>query len=124
MLRVPIFIFYPISKNQKGVKLLTPKRSRGIAAYLLIAALLIFLAAYMLPRLNEKEPEYTYSEIISHFDNLEVTGYTLDLGTGDLKLTLEDSSEEVEYSVPNVSIFLNDTKITESSTTKPTPILL
>ncbi|MBR1554050.1 MAG: AAA family ATPase, partial [Oscillospiraceae bacterium] len=64
----------------------------------------------MLPRLNEKEPEYTYSEIISHFDNLEVTGYTLDLGTGDLKLTLDNSSEEVEYSVPNVSIFLNDTE--------------
>ena len=74
---------------------MTPKRSRGIVAYLVIAALLIFLAAYMLPQLNQKEPEYTYSQIISHFDNLEVTDYTLDLGTGELNLKLEDSDEEV-----------------------------
>ena len=89
---------------------MTPKRSRGIVAYLVIAALLIFLAAYMLPQLNKKEPEYTYSQIISHFDNLEVTDYTLDLGTGELKLKLKDSNEEVTYSVPNVSIFLSDTE--------------
>ncbi|MBR7083978.1 MAG: AAA family ATPase, partial [Oscillospiraceae bacterium] len=63
----------------------------------------------MLPRLNEKEPEFTYSEIVSHFDNLEVKGYTLDLGTGELKLTLDDG-KEIEYTVPNVSIFLSDTE--------------
>ena len=88
---------------------MTPKKNKGIAAYLIIAAILIFLAAYMLPRINDKKPEYTYSEIITHFDNLEVTNYTLDLGTGDLELTLKDGTE-IEYSVPYVSLFLNDTE--------------
>ncbi|MBD5142694.1 MAG: ATP-dependent zinc metalloprotease FtsH [Ruminococcus sp.] len=63
----------------------------------------------MLPRINDKKPEYTYSEIITHFDNLEVKSYTLDLGTGDLELTLKDDTE-LEYSVPYVSLFLNDTE--------------
>ncbi|MDE6088987.1 MAG: ATP-dependent zinc metalloprotease FtsH [Oscillospiraceae bacterium] len=89
---------------------MTPQKSRGgLAAYLIIAALLIFLAAYMLPRMNEKEPEFTYSEIIRHFDNLEVTNYTLDLGSGDLELVLADGTE-LEYSVPNVNLFLTDTE--------------
>ena len=77
--------------------------------YLLVAVLLIFLAAWMLPRLNQKEPENTYSEIMQHFDNLEVTKYTLDLGSGELKLTLEDETE-LEYEVPNVQIFKEETE--------------
>ena len=88
---------------------MTPKRSRGITAYMVIAALLIFLAAYMLPRMNEKKTEHTYSEIISHFDNLEVTSYTLDLGSGDLDLELKDGTK-LEYSVPSVTLFINDTE--------------
>ena len=88
---------------------MTPKRSRGIIAYLMVAILLIFLAAWMLPRLNQKEPEYTYSEIMQHFDDLEVKKYTLDLGTGELKLELEDETE-IEYDVPNVQIFKEETE--------------
>ncbi len=87
---------------------LTPKKSKGIFAYLVVAALLIFMAAYILPRLNDNSEKYEYSEIISHFDNLEVSRYTLDLGTGELELTLQ-TGEEIEYSVPNVSLFVDDT---------------
>ncbi len=88
---------------------MTPKKNRGILAYLVVAALLIFLAAYMLPKLNKPDAEYEYTEIMSHFDNLEVSRYTLDLGTGELELELKDG-EEIEYSVPNVSIFLSETE--------------
>ena len=88
---------------------MTPKRSRGIIAYLLVAAVLIFLAVFMLPRLNEKKSEHTYSEIMQHFDDLEVTKYTLDLGNGELKMTLENE-EEITYTVPNVSIFKEETE--------------
>ncbi len=87
---------------------LTPKKNRGILAYLVVAALLIFMAAYILPRLNDSKEKYEYSEIISHFDNLEVSRYTLDLGTGELELTLKDG-EEIKYSVPNVSLFVDET---------------
>ena len=87
---------------------MTPKR-RGAVAYLLVALALIGIAVIMLPRMNQKEPEYTYSEIMSHFDNLEVTEYTLDLGSGELKMTLKDETE-IEYTVPNVSIFKEETE--------------
>ena len=78
-------------------------------AYLMVAAILIFLAAYMLPRLNEKKEEYTYAEIMKHFDDLDVKAYTLDLGTGELEMTLKDG-ETILYSVPNVSIFKEETE--------------
>lgn len=88
---------------------MTPRRNRGIVAYLMVAAILIFLAAYMLPRLNEKKEEYTYAEIMKHFDDLDVKAYTLDLGTGELEMTLKDG-ETILYSVPNVSIFKEETE--------------
>ncbi len=88
---------------------MTPKRSRGFLAYLTVALVLVFLAVFWLPRINEKKSEYTYSEIMKHFDDLEVTEYTLDLGSGELKLTLEDETE-IEYTVPNVTIFKEETE--------------
>ena len=88
---------------------LTPKKSRGIFAYLLVAAALIFLIAYMLPKLSKPDQEYEYTEIISQFDDLNVSFYTLDLGTGELELELKDGTE-MKYTVPNVSIFLSETE--------------
>ncbi len=88
---------------------MTPKRSRGFLAYLTVALVLVFLAVFWLPRINEKKSEYTYSEIMKHFDDLEVTEYTLDLGSGELKLKLEDETE-IEYTVPNVTIFKEETE--------------
>ncbi len=88
---------------------MTPKKSRGIFAYLLVAAVLILLFAYMIPKFSKPDSEYPYTEIISHFDDLNVSYYTLDLGSGELELTLKDGTE-IEYSVPNVSIFLDDTE--------------
>ena len=88
---------------------MTPKRSRGFLAYLTVALVLVFLAVFWLPRINEKKSEYTYSEIMKHFDDLEVTEYTLDLGSGELKMTLKDETE-IEYTVPNVTIFKEETE--------------
>ncbi len=87
---------------------MTPKKSKGIIAYLLVAAVLILVFAYMIPKFSKPKGEYEYTEIISHFDELNVSYYTLDLGTGELELKLKDGTE-IEYSVPNVSIFLDDT---------------
>ena len=52
-----------------------------------------------------------YSQVISEFDNYNVSGYTLDLGSGELQYTLKsDSTKKYKYSVPNVSLFLQDTE--------------
>ena len=88
---------------------MTPKKSKGIFAYLLVAAVLILVFAYMIPKFSKPKGEFEYTEIISHFDKLEVSYYTLDLGTGELELKLKDGTE-IDYSVPNVSIFLDDTE--------------
>ncbi len=88
---------------------MTPKKNRGIIVYLLVAAVLIFMTVFLLSGQSKSKEEYEYSEIIAHFDNLEVSRYTLDLGNGKLELTLTDETE-IKYSVPNVSIFLDDTQ--------------
>ena len=49
--------------------------------------------------------------MISEFDNYNVSGYTLDLGSGELQYTLKsDNTKKYKYSVPNVSLFLQDTQ--------------
>ncbi|MBE6860118.1 MAG: ATP-dependent zinc metalloprotease FtsH [Ruminococcus sp.] len=60
-------------------------------------------------KISSNSKNTQYSEIITHFDNLEVESYTLDLGTGELKLKLRGEDKKITYEVPNVSIFLDDT---------------
>ncbi|MBQ9946836.1 MAG: AAA family ATPase, partial [Oscillospiraceae bacterium] len=49
-----------------------------------------------------------YSQIITEFDNLNVSAYELDLGSGKLTYQLKGSTEVHTYTVPNVNIFIND----------------
>ncbi|MBE6849674.1 MAG: ATP-dependent zinc metalloprotease FtsH [Ruminococcus sp.] len=63
----------------------------------------------MLPRMNKSDEEYKFTEIMQHFDDLQVSFYTLDLGTGELELELKDGTE-LEYRVPHVQLFLNETE--------------
>ncbi|MBQ6699276.1 MAG: AAA family ATPase, partial [Oscillospiraceae bacterium] len=57
-----------------------------------------------------------YYEVLGMFEKGEVESYTLDLGTGDLKLVKKpeegkEKGETIEYTVPNVSVFLGDIDI-------------
>lgn len=89
--------------------MLTPKKGRGIGTYLLVAALVLVVLFFLLSSLNRNTDKYVYSEIISYFDNNEVEAYTLDLGSGELNMTLE-SGEKITYDVPYISLFLQDTE--------------
>lgn len=88
---------------------MTPKKVRGIGTYLLVAALVLVVLFFLLSSLNRNTDKYVYSEIISYFDNNEVEAYTLDLGSGELNMTLE-SGEKITYDVPYISLFLQDTE--------------
>ena len=60
---------------------------------------------------NSRGAAKRYSEVIAEFDNLNVSAYELDLGSGALRYQLKsegDSGKVYSYSVPNVSIFIND----------------
>ncbi len=50
---------------------------------------------------------YSYSEIMTYFDNYEVSYFSLNLGSGELNMTL-DSGEEITYDVPSVNAFYNE----------------
>ena len=84
------------------------KGGKGIAIWLTIV-LLFLVSMVAVLRLSEKEvSEYTYSEIMQYFDNYRVSEYTLDLGTGELIMTVEGQDKPIVYNAPNVSVILNE----------------
>lgn len=102
---------------------MNPMRSRGIIIYLVIIALVVAALVFLLPSRSNNAVSYEYSEIIEHFDNYEVTAYTLDLGSGELNMLLE-SGDTITYNVPYISQFLTDTRYyrTRYNATHDTPV--
>ena len=90
---------------------------------LLIAVPLIFFVMLWMilnPLSLKKEEEKVYSDYIAYFEKGQVEAYKLDLGTGELTLTLRekyrqdtnkdgkvDDKDTVVYTVPDVGLFLN-----------------
>ena len=80
---------------------------KGVIIYLVIIFLLIFgLVSVLNIASNSSRTTVTYSGVISEFDDLNVAQYQLDLGSGALSYKL--SAPAHQYTVPNVSIFIND----------------
>ncbi|MBR5089001.1 MAG: ATP-dependent zinc metalloprotease FtsH, partial [Ruminiclostridium sp.] len=90
---------------------------KGIIIYIVIIALLV---CGLIAILNSIAPRSgdgklmawnkTYSELLDEFDKLNVKWYELDLGSGQLDFRTKDTGDESKYrySVPNVSLFVND----------------
>ncbi|MDE5619623.1 MAG: ATP-dependent zinc metalloprotease FtsH, partial [Ruminococcus sp.] len=89
---------------------MTPKKNKGIFTYLFIVLLAIFCIYFVSTRLSGTTDKNDYTNVISHFDNYEVSYYKLDLGTGELTYQLRGEETRKKYEVPNVSIFLDDTE--------------
>ena len=89
---------------------MTPKNNKGVLIYAVLAFIIIISLTWAWPYIFSDSKDVKYSEIISYFDNYEVTNYTFDLGSGELVFQLKDKDEKIKYTVPNVSIFLNDTE--------------
>lgn len=63
----------------------------------------------MLMSMSGKSDEIKYSEVMAQFDDLKVSYFELDLGTGELVYKLKgDPGKELHYRVPNVSLFANE----------------
>ena len=88
-----------MNKNNNGKSLLV---------YLLISVAIIGGLVYMLTSMSNNNGNTQYSEIMRHFDNLEVSEFELDLGSGKMKYKLNGSNEYKNYTVPNVSIFTQE----------------
>ena len=85
---------------------------KGVIIYLVIIFLLIFgLVSVLNMASNSSRTTVAYSGVISEFDDLNVAQYQLDLGSGALTYKLKGEAASApahQYTVPNVSIFIND----------------
>lgn len=82
--------------------------NRGLLIYAAVALSLI-LALFIIMSLNSSQTKgATYSEIMGYFDNFQVEEFTIDLGTGELKMKVEGKEKKIEYVVPNVSLFVGE----------------
>lgn len=83
-------------------------RGAGLGIYLLLLLVLIGSAFYLL---NMKSSDaLSYQDVLGYFDKNRVEEYSLDFGTGELKMKLRGQQQVVEYKVPNVQLFINHTE--------------
>ncbi|MBR5514394.1 MAG: ATP-dependent zinc metalloprotease FtsH [Ruminococcus sp.] len=88
---------------------MTPKKSRGGFSYLLVLLISIFCVYFVISKFTDMGQKTEYTNVISQFDSYNVSYYELDLGTGELTYQLRGEEEKRKYTVPYVSIFLDDT---------------
>lgn len=83
------------------------KNWKSIIVYILIPILLIGAVIYFVN--SQTSTQLKYSQVVSMFKNNEVSEFSLDLSSGNLVYkTFAKPKEEKNYSVPNVSYFLDD----------------
>ncbi|MBQ8979417.1 MAG: AAA family ATPase, partial [Oscillospiraceae bacterium] len=92
------------------------RRGSGALVYVVIFLVIAFGIVYVLKQSSQPTETYTYSEIMKYFDNYEVSKYSFNLGTGRLQMTVTPEGgeeKEIDYTVPNVSIFLDEIQSSE-----------
>ena len=76
---------------------------------MLVVVLLLLGVFFITQNIGGKENDTQYSEIMNYFDDYDVKKYTLNLGNGQLKMTLQDN-RTITYEVPYITGFLDDVK--------------
>lgn len=95
------------------------KKLKGIGIY--AAILLVFmLGASFLFTMQPMTTQYKYSDIINFYRTNQVEEYTVDLGTGELQLKVS-GLDKIYYKLPNVSLFIEDTRDYVSEYNKENP---
>lgn len=84
------------------------KNFRGIIIYIAVIIVLTLVLVSILNSVTPKTTGDTYSEIMEHFDNFEVSEYELDLNSGKLTYKLRGENKVNIYYVPYPSLFIND----------------
>ena len=88
---------------------------KKLAIVVLVLVALLGSVALLLQSTKSKKQEYTYSQIMSFFDNYEVYEYTYDLGTAVLTLKVNGKEEAIEYIVPSTALFIDELQGNEES---------
>ena len=109
------------TNNNKPVK--AGNQKWGNLLYIIIPVLLIISLAYFTGEGNKTEKP-KYYQVVQLFREDKVDEFSLNLSSGALRYSLTDSEEYVNYTVPNVDIFLKDVHnyVTEHNLSSQTPI--
>ena len=107
--------------NNKPVK--AGNQKWGNLLYIIIPVILVISLAYFTGEGNKTERPQYY-QIVQLFRTGEVDEFSLNLSSGALKYSLKDKEEYVNYTVPNVDIFLKDVHdyVTDYNLSSETPI--
>ncbi len=68
----------------------------------------VLIAVILMVSHNSAEKKLTYYDVVEMFNNNEISEYSLNAGSGLLEYKKHGSDKEYKYTVPNVSLFLND----------------
>ena len=84
-------------------------KKRGASIIILIAVVIFVLisSSYLMRLMTPETPQYSYSEILYMFEDQQVSGYELDLGSNEVVLKMADGSPDVVYRVAAPSYFLD-----------------
>lgn len=79
---------------------------KNLAIYLGIPIVILFIIFFMFGNNMNSGPKVLYSDVLNYFETEQVKGYKLDLGSGEMVLTLNDEKNtKLGYEVPNISLF-------------------
>lgn len=95
--------------TQKGARVVleNKKMFKSTLFYIGIPILIIILILTLFGSKPQKEA--VYSDIIKYFKDQQVTEYSMNLGTGEMKIKLKEN-KEIEYTAPNVLWIREDIK--------------
>lgn len=81
------------------------KNLRNLILYLGLPVIIILIITAVYNTSASKD--YNYSEVVGYFRDQKVQWYDMNLGTGDMNITLQDGSS-VSYTAPNVALMYED----------------
>ena len=85
------------------------RKKRNLLLYIGIPVVVLFIIILLFNNRVPQTAAYKYSDILDYFQSQEVTGYRLNLGTGDMAIQLE-SGETIGYQLPSVDLFYMDVR--------------
>ena len=85
------------------------KKIRNLLLYIGIPVVVLFIIIFLFNNRTPQTAAYKYSDIIGYFQDQEVTSYSLNLGTGEMVIHLEDG-KTVGYVLPSVDLFYMDVR--------------
>ena len=82
------------------------KTLRTLLLYLGIPVVVLFIIIFLHQGRGPEQAAYKYSDIIDYFETGQVAEYKLNLGTGDLRLKLNnDAGTQIDFELPSVDLF-------------------